>query len=428
MKKFRAMAMTGGLLLTAAVLPAQTPWAPAAAQNFVMSEFEAQTQSGGSGGDDESRYGSGIDAINAHRYEQALANFDAVVAHGGARAEGGLYWKAYVLAKLGRSAEAQATIEKLRKSYPRSGWLEDAKALELEIRQSKGPVRPESESDEDMKILALNKLMQSEPERALPQLESLLRSSQSPKVKRQALTVIAMSGSPRARQDLEQFARHGNPYLQVAAIRYLSSLQSGPITGPLLSEVYSASSDRGVKLAVLAALLSAKDKDRLLQIANAEKNAELRGQATLDLAAAGGQAEWWQVYQSATTSEGKQAVLAAAGGQPALWQIYQSETTSEGKQAVLKAMHENGDLDKLIEVARSDKDRNVRLAAIRAVAAQKGRDASAALVSLYGSERDDQVKQFIFSALRDSGNSKALAEVESAERGGKPSAAPDPDF
>ena len=106
-----------------------------------------------------------------------------MVTRAGAHAEGALYWKAYVVNKLGRTADAQAAIDTLRKTYPNSRWLDDAKALELEVKQSKGPVSPESETDEEIRVLALNGLMQSDPEKALPQVENMLKGSHSPNFK-----------------------------------------------------------------------------------------------------------------------------------------------------------------------------------------------------------------------------------------------------
>ena len=65
-----------------------------------------------------------------------------------------------------------AAIAELRKSYAGSRWLDDAKALEVEVKQAAGQkVSPESESDEDLKLMAINGLMQSDSERAIPLLE-----------------------------------------------------------------------------------------------------------------------------------------------------------------------------------------------------------------------------------------------------------------
>ena len=182
---------------------------------------QARVLYGGPRGSDDAMYQNGLRAIDNHQYDQALSEFNNVVAHAGPRTEGALYWKAYVLNKLGRAAEAQAAIDALRKT-PNSRWLDDAKALELEVKQSKGPVSPDSETDEDIKVLALNGLMQSDPEKALPQVEKLLQGTHSPNLKRRALYVIAQSNLPKAQQDLEQTARGGNPDLQLSAIQYLA--------------------------------------------------------------------------------------------------------------------------------------------------------------------------------------------------------------
>ena len=79
-------------------------------------------------GGDDGLYQRGLAAIDAHHYDEAVEAFNQVVAHAGSRTEGGLYWKAYTLNKLGRSADALAAIDQLRKGYASSRWLDDAKA------------------------------------------------------------------------------------------------------------------------------------------------------------------------------------------------------------------------------------------------------------------------------------------------------------
>jgi TolA-binding protein len=341
-------------------------------------------------GSDDSMYQNGLNAINDHRYEQALSEFNNVVARAGVRAEGALYWKAYALNKLGRTADAQASIDTLRKTYPSSRWLDDAKVLELEVKQSKGPVSPESETDDDIKVLALNGLMQSDPERALPQVENLLKGAHSPKLKRQALYVIAENNTPKAQQMLEQIARGGNPDLQVRAIQFMSERRN-PDTPKILLEVYTSTSDPAVKRAILDTFSNNRDKDRLMQVLKSERDGQLRGQVIRK--------------------------LGDTDGQPELWQIYQSETTSEGKIAVLEAMHNNGNLDKLAEVARTDKDPKVRQKAIEAIASQEGGTPMTTLTSLYSSEQDEKVKQTIVDHLSGRrGDCKPLVDVARSEK------------
>jgi tetratricopeptide (TPR) repeat protein len=349
----------------------------------------------GGRGSDDGLYQRGLASIDAHHYDEAVEAFNQVVAHAGSRTEGALYWKAYTLNKLGRSEDALAAIDQLRKSYPTSRWLDDAKALEVEVKQSSGKaVSPEGETDEDIKILALNGLMQSDPERALPQVEGLLKSSHSPRLKRQAIIVLGLNSSPRARQDLEQIARGGNPDLQLDAIRYLARGKDSN-AGQLFSEIYAASTDVNVKRAILGNYSTTKDKDRLLQIAKTEKNPDLRNYAI--------------------------GVLGQIDGQPEIWQIYQSETTPEAKASLLGYMRENGSLDKLVEVARTDKDPKVRMAAVHAIAWQRTGNTAAALVSVYTAEQDAQVKRAIVDDLAPTRNGKApngkeLVDLARAEK------------
>ena len=172
---------------------------------------------------DDRLYSAGQSALDNRNWEQAVEYFSQVVTRNAARVDGALYWKAYALARQGKRDEANAAIAELRKGYATSRWLDDAKALELELRQASGqPVSPEAESDEELKLMAINGLMQSDPERAIPLLEGLLKGSASPKVKRNALFVLAQSNSPKAQPLVEQIARGGgNPDLQLKAISYM---------------------------------------------------------------------------------------------------------------------------------------------------------------------------------------------------------------
>ncbi len=191
---------------------------------------------------DDRLYSAGQGALDSRQWDEAVEYFGQVVSRNGARVDGALYWKAYALGKLGRRDEANAAIAELRKSYAGSRWLDDAKALELELKQASGQsVSPEGESDEELKLMAINGLMQSDPERAIPLLEGQLKGSASPKVKRNTLFVLAQSNSPKAQALLEQIARGGaNPDLQVKAITYMDQRRRPNNNPQLLSEIYTS--------------------------------------------------------------------------------------------------------------------------------------------------------------------------------------------
>ena len=292
--------------------------------------FSGRTQS------DDRLYDAGQRALEGRRWDEALEDFNQVAARAGARADGAWYWKAYTLNKLGRRDEALAAIAELRKSYASSRWLDDAKALELEVQQGSGQrVSPEAESDEELKLLALNGLVQSDPDRAFPLLENLLKSAQSPRLKKNAVYVLAQSNSPRAAQLLEQVARgQGNPDLQLSAIRFLGEKRRQSNGGQILSEIYTASNDATVKRAIISSLESARDKDRLLQIAKTERTADLRLDAIRNLANINAaQAELWQLYQSESDPQIRQQILESMPSDGQSRQVPGSRPQRQGRQA-----------------------------------------------------------------------------------------------
>jgi hypothetical protein len=336
---------------------------------------------------DNTLYGRGLSALDDHHYDQALDDFTEVVNRGGPRADGALYWKAYTLNKLGRRDESVATIAQLRTSFASSHWLEDAKALELEVKQASGkPVSPENEADDDLKLMALNGLSQSDPERTYPLIEKLLKGPASPKLKQKAIFVLAANSSPRAQQLLEQIARgNGNPDLQSTAIRYMVEDKQQPNRAQVLMEIYSSSSDPAVKREILNAFRNSRDYDHLLQIARTEKAPDLRQSAFGGLGERTGNAE--------------------------LWQLFQNETSPDARIQIIESMSSNGNTEKLAEVARTDKDPKVRIAAIRTLASYRAANMPETMATIYSAEQDPQVKRAIINQIASQRNAKTLVDL-----------------
>ena len=187
---------------------------------------------------EDERYERGTEALDEERWDRAIEAFEAVASMGGRRADAGLYWKAYAQRKAGRPADALATLGQLRKTAPQSKYLKEADNLELEIRQASGrPSVPERGADEDLQLIALNALMTSNADQAVPMLEKFLGSGASPKLRNRALFVLTQSGSPRGRTVVEDIARgKSHPDLQRTAVKYLG-LFGGDESRQVLSEV-----------------------------------------------------------------------------------------------------------------------------------------------------------------------------------------------
>lgn len=222
-------------------------------------------------------YDAGMRDLDSRRYDAAIRNFNKVIAAKSSRSEGALYWKAYALNRLGRQDEALAAIAALERDYPKSRWLTDAQALKVEARQSAGkPVSPDAESNDDLKLIAINGLMNANPERAVPQLETLLKGNAGPQIKDRAMFVLSQNSSPQAQQILANYAKGaGNPDLQAKAVRYLG-IAGGQEKIQLLVDVYNGTTDGNVKRAAVQALFIANAGGKLVELARKERDPDLK--------------------------------------------------------------------------------------------------------------------------------------------------------
>jgi len=336
-------------------------------------------------------YEQGTQALDERRWQDAVGAFSQVAALKGRRADAALYWKAYALNKAGRNSEAAGTIAELRKAYPQSRWIKDAGALELEVRQSGGQrVSPEATGDEELKLLALNNLMHSDDETAIPMLEKFLASNNSMKLKERALFILAQSKSPRAQQIIVATAKgQGQPALQRRAIEFLG-IEDRKGNREALVEVYNSSADPAVKRAVLQAFLVADAEQQVLTVAQTERNTAMRREAV--------------------------RVLGAMNALPQLRQMYQSTQSLEDKKVIIEALGVADDVDTLAQIARTDPNPAVRIAGIRGLQVAGGKKTRDILKSIYAADQDPQVKRAAIEALFVEDDSQSLIEMARTEQ------------
>jgi hypothetical protein len=336
-----------------------------------------------------SQYEIGTRLLDQRHYEQAIQNFNGVIAGKSDRADGALYWKAYALNRLGRRDEALASIAELRRDYAASRWLNDAQALQVEIRQNAGQaVSPNTESNDDIKLLAINGLMAADPDRALPLLEGVLKGNSSPRVKDRALFVLTQNRSARAQQLLSEYAKgSGNPDLQLHAVRYIG-MSGTPEAQQQLMSIYAASTDVAVKREIIRALMVAQAREPLFNLAKSEKDESLRLEAIRQL-----------------------GVLKAVDQ---LMQLYSTETSQPHKTEIIRALMIAGASDKLLDLAKNEKTASLRGEAIRNFAFSANAS-SEALNTLYASNADEQVKREVINALFARGDAKSLIAIARKE-------------
>lgn len=305
---------------------------------------------------DSGSYDSGKSALDNHNYDRAVEIFDKVIdaKTPSSRADGAYYWKAYALNKLGKRDEALAALAELSKQFPQSSWLNDAKALQAEVQQAKGqPVAPEDQADEDLKLYAINALMNSDAERAVPLLEGLLNNPKmSPRLKERALFVLAQSRSDKAHDIVGRYAKGAsNPDLQLTAVQYLGTFRSND-SRQLLADVYKSTNDVNVKRYVLRSFGMSRDIEHLAGIGKSEQNADLRREAIRQLG----------------NIRDDQAVAS-------LVSIYGSEADKDIKTEILNSLGNQGAVKQLIECARKESDPQLKRAAVRRLSQMNSKEA-----------------------------------------------------
>src|ERR1700722_2103914 len=221
----------------------------------------------------EELYDNGREALDDEKYEQARDKFAALAKANGPQTDAALYWQAYAAQRLGQRQAALAALADLKARFPQSRWQRDAGALEIEVRQGTGqPSRPEAQGDDELKMLAIQGLMNSDPERAMPLLEKVLQGPASPKEKSRAMFVLAQSGSPQGREIIGRIARgQSNPELQKKAVEYLA-IFGGPEARKSMAEIYASSSASSLKRSILRSYMIGGDKERLFASAKSEKD------------------------------------------------------------------------------------------------------------------------------------------------------------
>jgi hypothetical protein len=350
-------------------------------------------EAGQSNAHEDQLYSDATRAINESRWSDAGSLLDQVIDQHGRRADGALYWKAYVENKEGRASDALKTCSDLRQSYPKSNWLKECSALEIEVRGKSGrPVQPQAEQDEDMKLLALNSLMQSGDANVLPILQHILEGQQSERLKERALFVLAQDQSKQAQDLLGQIIRgEKDPNLQVKAIRLLG-VTKGTQAADTLADVYGKSSNQAVKRAVLDSYLVMGTPDKLVQVAQHESDPELARHAVSELGAMGAVSQLSTMYQSTNSKEIKAAIInafVAAGPKGA---------------------------DALSAIASSEQDPDLRRKAIRNMGVSGGASVTPTLVSIYSKSTDEDSKRAVLDSLMVAGDAHDLVALARAEK------------
>ena len=306
-------------------------------------------------------------SIDAGRYDRALDQLKRLIQqHDGKgdaieqKVDAAHYWKAYSELKLQSLTDALATLESMQKRFADSRWLRDARALEVEVRQASGQkVSPEAQADEELKLLALRGLMQTDPDRTIPQVEQLLAGNSSVRLKENALFVLSQSRSPRAMQIIANAARNSsNPDLQLKAVRYLGAARSED-AAKTLEDVYRSTSDRAVKRAIIGSFAGSRALDRLSGLVKIERDVAMkkilvRNVGSIDRDKSG----------------------------ETLRSLYGSEKEQELRREIVSALAGQRNVTVLVALARSEKDPAMKQFIVSHISRMQSKEATDYLLEL----------------------------------------------
>jgi HEAT repeat protein len=311
-----------------------------------------------------------------------------------------LYYLAFSLKKQSRFQEADRTLEQLIKDHPASSWVNDARAMRIEIaprlKNNETINQGINEEDEELRLAALQSLFESNPDRAIKVALELLKpgARSSATLKEGAITLLADSESQEAAAAVLEVARsETDPRLRRKAVEMLGEVIA-PGVVELLKELATKSSDRELARAAISALTEhegPQSRTILIEIARNGSDNELRTIAISELG---------DIGDESTVDE--------------LAKLFEAEKNEEAREHIISALSEIESpraLAKITEIARSGATAEIRKSAISHIGDREDAQAADVLIQLYDAERDQEMKEEIISALGDMDNKRALKKL-----------------
>lgn len=340
------------------------------------------------------------------------------------------YWLAYsmykasdVLDNLDKILESQKAaiiyLETLRQQFPSSKWLDDGKRLQVEIAQElvkKGLSKYKkyiengaaATSDDDLKLVALDALLNMDKEKAFPILEKIIRTSKNQKLRRKAIFIISQTRDDRVPPLLVSVAlKDSDLKVREKAIFWLGQ-HGGKSVLADLDKIYKNLGDSKIDLMLKEKVIfsigqvgNEKAMELLITIAKSDENIKMREKAV-----------FWIGQQNSEKSL------------KLLLDIFNSTQNLSFKEKLIFSISQierAGAYNKLKEIAKDQKeDSKVREKAIFWLSQREStvNDVLPFFIGLYNSEGNIKLKEkliFSISQVEENRAAKALIDIYKKE-------------
>ena len=220
----------------------------------------------------------------AERFNDYIADYPK-----DANVDAALYWLAFALKKQDKFREADRALHRLITEFPASTWVDDAKALRIEIAPRLGNTElidkeANAPGNDEAKLLALRNLFSSNAEQAIAISTNVFAagSGATKSFKESTITMLGRYGGKRAWPLLVDIARREPDYrLRRSAIYWLGKEEDAR-TLAVLKDLALTATEPNVGLAAVQAILqegSPQALESLTDIARAATSPDVRKRA-----------------------------------------------------------------------------------------------------------------------------------------------------
>jgi HEAT repeat protein len=341
----------------------------------------------------------GRDLIGDEEWAEAESKFRSFVASypKDKNLDAALYWLAFTLSKQAKYAEADVQLKRLLSEFPRSNWADDATALRAQMNVDPRVVpQALSEDDVEVKIVALQSLFESSPERGFAYVAEMMKpgSKASSRLKEAGIELLRRYGGKQSVSLLLDIIRNQTDQkLRVTAIQTLGRTGDESVL-PLLREMATTATDDEVSEAAVFAISRFDGEGAralLLELARSGKSIEARKHAI-----------FWLSQNGDTVMD-------------ELLRIYATDQSTEIKKQIVFALKRMGSpraFSKLYEIARNtNEDTEVRKDALHWIGQSGDKLSLDFLIQMYDTEKDQEVKQQIIFALSRTGDKRAVQKL-----------------